>query len=392
MKNAAAPLSMSVEQRSRLETWARAKTTAQRLVFRSRICLLAADGLPNTVIADQMNTSRPTVLLWRKRFQEQGPAGLTKNAPKGPSPKRLDGERVRAIVEATLHSVPSDATHWSTRIMAESQGVSNATVARIWKAHGLQPHRIKTFKLSKDKRFVEKLTDVVGIYLDPPDKALVLCVDEKSQVQALDRTQPGLPLKKGRCGTMTHDYKRNGTTCLFAALNVLEGTVIGSCYPRHRNIEFLKFLRKISRETPKKLDLHLILDNYGTHTHPNVKKWLEKHPRFHLHFTPTSSSWVNLIERWFAEITRKRIRRGVFKSIPDLIAAIDDFIKSHNENPTTFVWTKKVDQILDKVNRCKAVMETLHLVLFPGHPSNDQTYPLGQAPNRSTRKPPGEYC
>jgi transposase len=244
--------------------------------------------------------------------------------------------------------------------MAETQGVSNATVARIWKAHGLQPHRIKTFKLSKDKRFVEKLTDVVGIYLDPPDKALVLCVDEKSQVQALDRTQPGLPLKKGRCGTMTHDYKRNGTTCLFAALNVLEGTVIGSCYPRHRNFEFLKFLRKINRETPKKLDLHLILDNYGTHTHPNVKKWLEKHTRFHLHFTPTSSSWANLIERWFAEITRKRIRRGVFKSVPDLIAAIDDFIKGHNENAKTFVWTKKVNQILDKINRCKAVMETLH--------------------------------
>ena len=360
MKNAATPLSMSVEQRSRLEAWVRAKTTAQRVVFRSRICLLAADGLSNTAIADQMNTSRPTVLLWRKRFQEQGPAGLAQNTPKGPSPKRLDRDKVRAIVEATLHSVPSDATHWSTRTMAEAQGVSNATVARIWKAHGLQPHRVKTFKLSKDKRFVEKLTDVVGIYLDPPDKALVLCVDEKSQVQALDRTQPGLPLKKGRCGTMTHDYKRNGTTCLFAALNVLEGTVIGSCYPRHRNIEFLKFLRRINRETPKKLDLHLILDNYGTHTHPNVKKWLEKHSRFHLHFTPTSSSWVNLIERWFAEITRKRIRRGVFKSVPDLIAAIDDFIKSHNENPTTFVWTKKVDQILDKVNRCKAVMETLH--------------------------------
>jgi transposase len=360
MKNAATPLSMSVEQRSRLEAWVRAKTTAQRVVFRSRICLLAADGLSNTAIADQMNTSRPTVLLWRKRFQEQGPAGLAKNAPKGPSPKRLDGDKVRTIVEATLHRVPSDATHWSTRTMAEAQGVSNATVARIWKAHGLQPHRVKTFKLSKDKRFVEKLTDVVGIYLDPPDKALVLCVDEKSQVQALDRTQPGLPLKKGRCGTMTHDYKRNGTTCLFAALNVLEGTVIGSCYPRHRNIEFLKFLRRINRETPKKLDLHLILDNYGTHTHPNVKKWLEEHSRFHLHFTPTSSSWVNLIERWFAEITRKRIRRGVFKSVPDLIAAIDDFIKGHNENPKTFVWTKKVNQILDKINRCKAVMETLH--------------------------------
>ena len=247
--------------------------------------------------------------------------------------------------------------------MAKAQGVSHNVVARIWRAHGLQPHRIRTFKLSKDKRFVEKLTDVVGVYLDPPDRAVVLCVDEKSQIQALDRTQPGLPLKKGRCGTMTHDYKRNGTTCLFAALNVLEGTVIGSCYPRHRNVEFLKFLRKINSETPKGLDLHLILDNYGTHTHPNVKKWLEKRPRFHLHFIPTSSSWVNLIERWFAELTEKRVRRGVFKNVPDLIAVIEDFMRAYNENPKPFIWTKKVDQILEKVNRCKAIMEYTTLVI-----------------------------
>lgn len=360
MKNIATPLAMTKEQRSSLEIWVRAKTTPQRLVLRSRICLLAGAGVSNSAIARELNTSRPTVVLWRKRFQEKGPTGLTKNAPKGPSPSRLDGKKVKAILEATLHTLPPDATQWSTRTMAACQGVSNATVARIWQSHGLQPHRIETFKLSKDKRFVEKLTDVVGVYLDPPDKALVLCIDEKSQVQALDRTQPGLPLKKGRCGTMTHDYKRNGTTCLFAALNYLEGTVIGSCYPRHRNIEFLKFLRKIHRETPKELDLHLILDNYGTHTHPNVKKWLEKHSRFHFHFIPTSSSWVNLIERWFAEITRKRIRRGVFKSVPDLIAAIDDFITTHNENPKRFVWTKKVDQILEKINRCKAIIETLH--------------------------------
>jgi transposase len=216
---------------------------------------------------------------------------------------------------------------------------------------------IQTFQ---DKQFVKKLTDVVGLYFDPPDKALVFCVDEKSQVQALDRTQPGLPLKKGRCGTMTHDYKRNGTTCLFAALNVLDGTVIGSCHPRHRHDEFLKFLRKINRETPKDLDLHLIVDNYATHKHSNVKEWLRKHPRFHLHFIPTSSSWLNLIERWFAQITQKRIRRGVFHSVPDLIAAIEDFIKIHNENPKPFVWTKKVDEILEKVNRCKDIMKTLH--------------------------------
>ena len=244
--------------------------------------------------------------------------------------------------------------------MATAQGVSHASVARIWDAHGLQPHRIETFKLSKDKRFVEKLTDVVGVYLNPPDKAVVLCVDEKSQVQALDRTQPGLPMKKGRCGTMTHDYKRHGTTCLFAALNVLDGTVIGTCYPRHRHEEFLKFLRTIDRDTSPGQALHLILDNYGTHTHPNVKKWLVKHPRFHLHFTPTSASWLNLVERWFGEITRKRIRRGVFKSVPELVAAIDEFIRLNNKNPKPFVWTKTVDDILKKIKHCKAVIETPH--------------------------------
>lgn len=360
MNRKTSPVSMSIEQRKQLESWVRARTTPQRVVLRSRICLLAAEGASNTDIARRMNITRPTVLLWRKRFQEQGPAGLTKDAPKGASTRRLEPAKVKAIVEATLHSVPEGATHWSTRSMAKAQGISHNVVAQIWRAHGLQPHRIRTFKLSKDKRFVEKLTDVVGVYLDPPDEALVLCVDEKSQIQALDRTQPGLPLKKGRCGTMTHDYKRNGTTCLFAALNVLEGTVIGSCYPRHRNVEFLKFLRKINRETPKKLDLHLILDNYGTHTHPNVKKWLEKHPRFHLHFIPTSSSWVNLIERWFAELTQKRVRRGVFKSVPDLVASIEDFMRTYNQNPKPFVWTKKVDQILEKVNRCKDMMNTLH--------------------------------
>jgi transposase len=354
------PLPMSSEQRNQLESWVRAKRTPQRLVMRSRICLLAAEGFSNTYIARKIDTTRPTVLLWRTRFREKGPAGLTNDAPKGPSFRRLEPAKVKTIVEATLHSVPDGATHWSTRSMAKAQGVSHNVVARIWRAHGLQPHRIRTFKLSKDKRFVEKLTDVVGVYLDPPDRAVVLCVDEKSQIQALDRTQPGLPLKKGRCGTMTHDYKRNGTTCLFAALNVLEGTVIGSCYPRHRNVEFLKFLRKINSETPKELDLHLILDNYGTHTHPNVKKWLEKRPRFHLHFIPTSSSWVNLIERWFAELTEKRVRRGVFKSVPDLIEAIEDFMRTYNENPKPFIWTKKVDQILEKVNKCKAIMDTLH--------------------------------
>lgn len=353
-------LKMTEEQRKTLTAWAKAGTAPQRTALRARICLLAADGKSNNAIAQELRTSRPTVLQWRRRFEEQGPAGLAEDAPHGKSRKALSPAKVKAIVEATLHTTPPGATHWSTRTMAKAQGVSNATVARIWDAHGLQPHRVESFKLSKDKRFVEKLADVVGVYLDPPDKAVVLCVDEKSQIQALDRTQPGLPMKKGRCGTMTHDYKRNGTTCLFAALNVLEGKVIGSCYPRHRNIEFKKFLRRIDRETPKELAIHLILDNYGTHKHPNVKAWLAKHPRFHLHFTPTSSSWLNLVERWFGEITRKRLRRGVFRSVPDLVSAIEEFIRVTNEEPKPFVWTKKVDAILEKIAHCKAVTETLH--------------------------------
>src|SRR3990170_168551 len=292
-------LPMAVEQKKTLEAWIRAKTTPQRIVLRSRICLLAAEGTSNNAIARHLETSRPTVLLWRKRFEGAGPSGLSEDAPHGPSAHRLSSQKVRAIVEATLQTTPQDATHLSTRTMA------------------------------------------------------------KAQVQALDRTQPGLPMKKGRCGTMTHDYKRHGTTCLFAALNVLDGTVIGTCYPRHRNEEFLKFLRTIDRDTPPGQALHLILDNYGTHNHPHVKTWLGNHPRFHLHVTPTSASWLNLVERWFGEITRKRIRRGVFHSVPELVAAIDEFILVNNENPKPFVWTKKVDAILEKLTRCKTITGTL---------------------------------
>jgi transposase len=353
-------LIMSAEQRQTLEAWVRARNTPQKIVLRSNICLLASEGLSHNAIAKRLITSRPTVILWTNRFQEQGLAGLSEDAPHGTSKRQIDMEKVKAIVEATLHTTPKDATHWSTRTMAKDQGVSHATIQRIWEAHGLQPHRLKNFKLSQDKHFEEKLTDVVGMYLNPPDKAVVLCVDEKTQIQALDRTQPGLPMKKGRCGTMTHDYKRNGTTCLFAAMNVLEGKVIGSCYPRHRNIEFLKFLRTINREVPPNLDIHMILDNYGTHGHPNVKLWLEKHPRFKLHFTPTSSSWLNLVERWFGEITRKRIRRGVFRSVPELVAAIEEYINCNNESPKPFVWTKRAEDIINKVAHCKAVFETLH--------------------------------
>jgi len=360
MRRQAEPLHINENDKRTLEEWVRAKTSPQRIVLRARICLLAAEGLPNAKIARKLDTSRPTVILWRKRFQEQGLAGICVDAPHGRSSRALPEEKEKQIILATLQTKPEGSTQWSVRTMAEAQGVGKSTIQRIWNKHGLQPHRIRTFKLSKDPRFEEKLTDVVGIYMDPPDKSVVLCVDEKTQIQALDRTQPGLPMKKGRCGTMTHDYKRNGTTCLFAALNVLEGTVIGTCFPRHRNTEFLKFLRQIDRSVPKGLSIHMILDNYGTHNHPNVKNWLSKHKRFHLHFTPTSSSWLNGVERWFGEITRNRIRRGAFSSVPELIAAIEDYICKNNENPKPFRWTKKVEEIMKKVNKCKAVTGTQH--------------------------------
>jgi len=356
----AGALEVSEEARRTLEGWVGARTSPQRIVLRARIVLLAAQGVANRGIAQAVKASRPTVLLWRNRFRQGGVAALLQDAPGRGRPPSISRAKVKMIVEATTQTRPRAATHWSTRTMAKAQGVSHATVQRIWDAHGLQPHRTKTFKLSRDKRFAEKLTDVVGVYLNPPDKAVVLCVDEKSQIQALDRTQPGLPLKKGRCGTMTHDYKRNGTTTLFAALNTLEGSVIGACFPRHRNLEFRKFLRTIDENIPADLNIHLILDNYGTHQHPMVRSWLAKHPRFHLHFTPTSSSWLNLVERWFRELTDKRIRRGVFASVADLIAAINEFIAANNDRPKPFVWTASVEKILAKVRRCKAILETVH--------------------------------
>ncbi len=360
MSRSAAPIVLTPEERTTLTEWTRGRSLPYRQVVRAKIITLATDGVPSQDIAQALGVSRPTVQLWRQRFLALRVAGLAKDAPRPGRKPRVSAATVRAVVEATLHTTPPAATHWSTRSLARAQHLSPATIQRIWKRHRLQPHRVETFKLSRDKQFVEKLQDVVGLYLNPPDKALVLCVDEKSQIQALDRTQPGLPMKPGRCGTMTHDYKRNGTTCLFAALNVLEGKVIGTCFPRHRNVEFRHFLRQIDRETPNGLAIHMILDNYGTHKHPKVRAWLEKHPRFHLHFTPTSSSWLNLVERWFGEITRKRIRRGVFRSVLDLVAAIDEYIRLNNENPKPFVWTKNVDSILEKVSHCKAVIVTLH--------------------------------
>ncbi len=360
MPKSADALPISPEQRQTLEAWIRAQNTPQSVVLRARIVLLAADGLSNSRNAREVHVSRPTVILWRQRFRQGGPGALTEIAPGRGRRVTYGAERVNEIVQATIQTKPPGATHWSTRTMAKAQGLSKATVQRIWSAHGLQPHRTKRFKLSKDRRFAEKLTDVVGLYLNPPDQALVLCVDEKSQIQALQRTQPGLPMKKGRCGTMTHDYKRHGTTTLFAALNVLDGSVIGECMPRHRHQEFLRFLRRLDREFPKDLDLHLIVDNYGTHMQPKVKQWLARHPRFELHFTPTSSSWLNLVERWFRELTEKRIRRGSFLSVPELIAAIEEYMAASNADPKPLVWHASAQAILDKVAKCKAIYETLH--------------------------------
>ena len=360
MGSGARPIEVSAEQRRALEAWLRAPSTPQAVATRARIVLAAADGVANSQIARDLKISRPTVLLWRQRFAEQGPTGLTEVKPGRGRKPRLSVAKVKAIVEATLHTTPPGGTHWSCRSMAHAQGVSAATVQRIWDAHGLQPHRVRTFKLSPDPDFVAKLTDVVGVYLNPPDQAVVLCVDEKSQIQALDRTQPGLPMKQGRAGTMTHDYKRHGTTTLFAALNLLEGTVIGQCLPRPRHQEFLTFLRRLDREYPSELPLHLILDNYGTHTHPKVQRWLAQRPRFHLHFTPTSTSWLNLVERWFRELSQKRLRRGVFRSVPELVQAIEAFVAAYNDHPQPFVWTASVETILAKVNRCKAISETHH--------------------------------
>jgi len=273
--------------------------------------------------------------------------------------RSISAAKVKEIVVATTQTTPPGETHWSCRSMAKATGISPATVQRVWSARGLKPHLVRTFKLSNDPKFEEKLVDVVGLYLNPPDKAVVLCMDEKSSVQALDRTQASLPMKKGRAGTMTHDYKRHGTTTLFAALNVLTGVVIGQCLPRHRHGEFLRFLRQVDREVPKSLQIHMILDNYGTHKHPNVTAWLTKHPRFHLHFTPTSSSWLNLVERWFREITDKAIRRGVFHSVPELIAAIQAYLEANNADPQPFVWTATAEAILDKARRGRVALESI---------------------------------
>jgi transposase len=342
-----------------LEVLARSTSAPHREVVRAQALLLAADGLANTAIAARLGVSPASVVSWRERF---GIEGLAKFAQvrkgRGRKPK-IPQEKIDEIVRLTQESKPEGETHWSCRTMAKATGVSTATVQRVWHARGLKPHLVETFKLSNDKHFEEKLVDVVGLYMGPPEKAVVLCIDEKSQIQALDRTQPSLPMKKGRAGTMTHDYKRHGTTTLFAALDVLTGAVIGQCLPRHTNNEFVHFLRKVDKEVPKGVAVHVILDNYGTHGHDNVDAWLAKHPRFHFHFTPTSSSWLNLVERWFRDLTDKAIRRGVFRSVPELIAAIEAYLAAHNKDPKPFVWTASADEILDKVRRGRVVLDRI---------------------------------
>jgi len=352
-------VSLSDGDRERLEAWVSAHGTPQQVALRCRIVLAAAAGQTNLTISQGSGINPKTVALWRDRFVQTGPEGLWEIAPgRGRKPTYGAG-KIKRIVQATLSMKPKGMTQWSCRQMAQAQGVSKSTVSNIWRSHQLKPHRTKRFKLSRDARFLEKLTDVVGLYLNPPEQALVLCVDEKTQIQALDRTQPGLPMKKGRLGTMTHDYKRNGTTCLFAALEVLQGKVIGQCYSRHRHQEFLKFLRRLDVEFPGEVALHLVMDNYGTHKHPNVQAWLKRHPRFIPHFVPTSSSWLNLVERWFGELTAKAVRHGSFASVADLEAAIAQFLEAWNQNPNPFVWTATVESIQAKLARCRQTLEQI---------------------------------
>jgi len=355
----ASEITVTDEQRQILAKWARGRSTPVRLMQRAKIVLMAAEGKQNKQIVAALGLDPGLVGRWRRRFAEQGLAGIEKDAPgRGRKPTARAAVACK-IVQITTQQKPANATHWSIRSLAEHLGVSRSMVHRVWQDSNLKPHLVRTFKLSNDPHFVEKLIDVVGLYLDPPEHALVLCADEKSQIQALDRTQPGLPLKRGRCGTRTHDYKRNGTTTLFAALELAEGKLIGTCMPRHRHQEWIKFLKRVDKQTPADLDLHLIVDNYQTHKHPNVEKWLAKHPRFHMHFIPTSSSWLNLIERWFGEITDKQIRRGSFGSVEALIRTITDYIEHHNRDPKTFVWTAKVEDILEKVRRARAVLDNV---------------------------------
>jgi transposase len=368
------PLTLSDPETIRLEQWIRSGSTPQQVVLRCRMIQGAALGQQDREIALALKVRRRTAARWRQRARQQGIGCVWEIAAGRGRKPRFGANKVAELVAATLHTRPAGATHWSTRTLARAHGVSKNTVQRLWQEQNLKPHLRKSFKLSRDPKFLEKLTDVVGVYLTPPQNAVVLCVDEKSQIQALDRTQPGLPLKPGRCGTFTHDYERHGTTTLFAALQMVEGRVIGECYPRHRHQEFLKFLRRLDAEFPADKTLHLILDNYGTHGHEKVRGWLAKHPRFVLHFIPTSSSWLNLVERWFGELSQKTIRRGAFKSVADLQQAIAEFMTAWNASPKPFVWSASVEKILEKIAKCQRRLEDIQ--------------PGSTTPTRQKIKPP----
>jgi transposase len=344
------------EHRKRLEAVVVSGNSPQKHVWRARIVLLSADGVGTMKIQRSTGKAKPTIWRWQRRFMEAGVDGLLRDATRPGRKSPLAPTTVERIVAMTLGGVPGEATHWTGRMMAKAAGVSLRSVQRIWAAHGLKPHRVRTFKLSKDQQFAAKVRDIVGLYVNPPERALVLSLDEKSQIQALDRTQPGLPIKPGRCGTMTHDYKRHGTTTLFAALNVLDGKVIGQCMSRHRHQEFIRFLNRIDRETPPEFALHLIVDNYVTHKHAKVRAWLARHPRFHFHFTPTSASWLNAVEGFFAKLTNRRLKRGTFSGIVDLQAAINRFLAETNQSPKPFVWSADPDGIIEKARRGRAAL------------------------------------
>lgn len=350
-------INLADDERERLKSIARSRKQPLRLIQRANIILLAERGLENWEIAERLQVSLPLVGRWRKRYAAKGFAGIEKDAPRSGRKPTILADRVQEIVNKTTQETPPGQTHWSQHSMAKAANVSPSTVSRIWRLHGLKPHATTTFKLSNDPHFVEKLQDIVGLYLNPPEHAVVLCVDEKSQIQALDRTQPGLPIKRGRAATMTHDYKRYGTTTLFAALNTLDGSVISTCMDRHRHVEWLKFLRLIDKTVSPELDVHLIADNYATHKHEKVQRWLKRHPRFHMHFTPTSSSWLNMVERFFRDITTQAIRRGVFRSVDALISAIEAYIAEHNREPKPFIWTAAASDILEKVKRAREVLD-----------------------------------
>jgi transposase len=354
------PISVTQEQRSTLQNWARRPKTAQALALRARIILACAEGKPNGVVAGLTRVRQQTVSKWRSRFVSKGLEGLL-DEPRPGTPRRVSDADVEKVLTTTLESLPRDATHWSTRSLAKQSGLSRSTISRIWRAFGLQPHRSETFKLSQDPLFIDKVRDIVGLYLNPPDRALVLCVDEKSQIQALDRTQPLLEMRPGQAERRSHDYKRHGTTSLFAALDVKTGAVIGECHRRHRSAEFRKFLDTVEESVPASLEVHLIMDNYGTHKTATIRAWLAKRPRFHVHFTPTSASCINLVERWFAGLTEKQIRRGVHRSVRDLEAAIKSYLAVTNKSPKPFVWTKTADEILASVARfCARTSDTGH--------------------------------